>query len=348
VIPAESRLRIFAGFAFAAGLAVVAKFVYFATGSRISPVLCAIAIGILWRNLIGVGAWAQSGLEFTSQTILRIGIALIGLRLTFLVLADTSLVAVPVVIACITVALTVALGLGRLMGVPREMRQLLAAGTAICGATAIIAVAPLLRAKKADVGIALTCIVLFGSLAMMGYPWLAGAVFGNSHLNAGVFLGASIHDTSQVVGASLIYAQQFNAPDAVPIAGLTKFMRTLGLLVVVPLAAWWGSRGESALLETKTGVRQKAIPGFVLFFIGFVILRTLGDHYAGARMADWQAALAFAQGASEWLLLFGMAAVGLGVTFSHLREAGWRPILLSFTAAALTGACGLALSYSLR
>ena len=173
-------------------------------------------------------------------------------------------------------------------------------------------------------------------------------MFGESHLNAGVFLGASIHDTSQVVGASLIYAQQFHAPDAVPIAGLTKFMRTLGLLVLVPLAAWWGSRGESTVIEKRTGIRQAAIPGFVLFFIGFVILRTLGDHYAGAQMPQWQVILAFAQGVSEWLLLIGMAAVGLGVTFSHLREAGWRPILLSFVAATLTGACGLALSYSLR
>jgi len=279
---------------------------------------------------------------------LRIGIALIGLRLTLLVLADTSLVALPVVVASVTVALTVALGLGKLLGVPREMRQLLAAGTAICGCTAVIAVAPLLHARKADVGIALTCVVLFGSIAMIGYPWLAGALFGAAHLNAGVFLGASIHDTSQVVGASLIYAQQFNAPDAVPIAGLTKFMRTLGLLVLVPLAAWWGSRGESARPELKPGIRRQAIPGFVLFFIGFVILRTLGDHYAGAQLPQWQSLLAFAQGVSEWLLLFGMAAVGLGVTFSHLREAGWRPILLSFTAAFATGACGLALSYSLR
>jgi uncharacterized membrane protein YadS len=176
---------------------------------------------------------------------------------------------------------------------------------------------------------------------MMSYPWLAGALFGDSHLNAGVFLGASIHDTSQVVGASLIYAQQFHAPDAVPIAGLTKFMRTLGLLILVPLAAWWGSRGESAVLEKKTGIRQKAIPAFVLFFIGFVILRTLGDNYAGAYTPQWQSALAFAQGVSEWLLLFGMAAVGLGVTFSHLREAGWRPILLSLVAAVLTGATAL-------
>jgi len=311
-------------------------------------VLCAIAIGILWRNLIGIGAWAHPGIELASQTVLRIGIALIGLRLTLPVLADTSLVAVPVVIACVSVALVVALGLGRLLGVPREMRQLLATGTAICGCTAIIAVAPLLRAKRADVGIALTCVVLFGSIAMMTYPWIAGALFGESHLNAGVFLGASIHDTSQVVGASLIYAQQFQAPDAVPIAGLTKFMRTLGLLVMVPLAAWWGSRGESAVLGKRTGIRQQVIPAFVLFFIGFVILRNLGDHYAGTHLAQFQALLAFAQGVSEWLLLFGMAAVGLGVTFSHLREAGWRPILLSFVAALLTGACGLVLSYSFR
>ena len=310
--------------------------------------LCAIAIGILWRNLIGVGAWAHSGLEFAGQTLLRIGIALIGLRLTLLVLADTSLVAVPVVIACVAVALTVALGLGRLLGVPREMRQLLAAGTAICGCTAIIAVAPLLRARKADVGIALTCVVLFGSIAMMSYPWLAGVVFGDAHLNAGVFLGASIHDTSQVVGASLIYAEQFHAPDAVPIAGLTKFMRTLGLLVLVPLAAWWGSRGETTVIEGRTSIRREVIPAFVLFFIGFVILRTLGDQYAGAQLVRWQELLAFAQGVSEWLLLIGMAAVGLGVTFSHLREAGWRPILLSFAAALLTGATGLAVSYSLR
>ncbi len=231
-------------------------------------------------------------------------------------LADTSLVAVPVVIACVTVALTVALGLGRLMGVPQDMRRLLAAGTAICGATAIIAVAPLLRAKKADVGIALTCIVLFGSLAMMSYPWLAGAVFGDSHLNAGVFLGASIHDTSQVVGASLIYAQQFNAPDAVPIAGLTKFMRTLGLLVIVPLAAWLGSRGESAQLEGKTGIRKKAIPAFVLFFICFVILRTLGDHYAGAYMAQWKASARVRAG-----------RVRVAAAVRHGRRRAWRYLL---------------------
>jgi len=332
------------GIAFAVALAIAAKALYHATGSAVSPVLCAIALGILWRNLLGTGAWAEAGIEFAGKQLLRIGIALIGLRLTLLILADVSVAAIPVVLAAVAVALVTALGLGRLLGVGAGMRQLLAAGTAICGCTAIIAVAPAIHARKADVGIALTCVVLFGSLAMVGYPWLAGALFGHDPLSAGMFLGASIHDTSQVVGAALIYAEQFGVADAVPVAGLTKFLRTLGLLVLVPAAAWWGARQSAAeTAGVAAGLGRRAVPVFVLCFVGLVVLRTAGDAWAGAWLPQWQAALGYAQLASEWLLLIGMAAVGLGVTFSHLREAGWRPILLSFIAALATGAAALAM-----
>ena len=204
-------------------------------------------LGILWRNLAGVGAWAEPGLEFAGQTLLRIGIALIGLRLTLALLAGVSLVAVPVVVACIAVALIVTIGLGRLFGVAPGIRQLLAAGTAICGCTAIIAIAPLVRARQQDIGISIACVVLFGSIAMVAYPWLAHALLRRpTWPRPAMFFGASIQDTSQVVGASLIYAQQFDAPDAVAIAGLTKFMRTFGLLVLVPMTAMWMSRSEAA------------------------------------------------------------------------------------------------------
>lgn len=340
------------GLAFAVALAVVAKGLYFISGAAVSAVLCAIVIGILWRNVIGVGAWAEPGLEFASQKLLRIGIALIGLRLTLMVLADVSIIAVPIVAACVTVALATTLGLGRVLGVAPIMRQLLAAGTAICGCTAIIAVAPLLRARKADMSIALTCVVLFGSIAMMGYPWLAGAVFGNAAVPAGMFFGSSIHDTSQVVGAALIYADHFGAPDAVPIAGLTKFLRTLGLLVLVPLASFWTARSEAAQTTGEAlDLRRKAVPLFVIVFIGLVILRTAGDSLAGTSgemFQQWQGILSIGQTASEWLLLCGIAAVGLGVTATHLLDAGWRPICLAFTAAVLTGATGLGLTYWCR
>lgn len=332
------------GLAFAATLAVLGKIASLATDGTVSAVLCAVLAGLLWRNFAGLGARAEPGVEFAAQTLLRAGIALIGLRLTLAVLGEAGLVAVPVVLSCGAVAFAASIGIGRLLGLTPVMRQLLAAGTAICGCTAIIAVAPLLNARKADIGIALSCVVLFGSAAMILYPWIAGALF-DSPATAGVFFGASIHDTSQVVGAALIYADQFGAPEAVPIAGLTKFMRTLGLLLLVPMAAWWGARGALAgPAQLPGGLRRKAMPAFVLFFIGFVMIRTLGDGLVGSGdwLPEWQQFLALANLASEWLLLAGMAAVGLGVTVSHLREAGPRPILLTFLATLLTGLCGLA------
>jgi uncharacterized integral membrane protein (TIGR00698 family) len=230
---------------------------------------------------------------------------------------------------------------GRLFGVGTGLQRLLAAGTAICGCTAIVALAPILRSRQQDVGIAIACVVLFGSLAMVAYPWIAHAYFGEDVGAAGMFFGASIQDTSQVVGAALIYAQQFGAPDAVAVAGLTKFMRTFGLLILVPVTAMWMARSHSRTdPETSADLRASAMPWFVIVFIAFVGLRTAGDVWFDG--PAWQVMLQAANQASEMLLLCGMAAVGLGITLTHLREAGWRPLAVAFLAAAATGATALA------
>jgi len=329
------------GLAFVVALAIAAKGVSLASGGALSSILCAILLGVIWRNVAGIGGWADAGVGFGAQQLLRAGIALIGLRLTFMVLTNISLSAVPVVIACIAVALLAAMAFGKLFGIGSGLQRLLAAGTAICGCTAIIALAPVLRSRQQDVGIAIACVVLFGSAAMVAYPWIAHYYFGEEVAAAGMFFGASIQDTSQVVGAAMIYAQQFDAPDVVAVAGLTKFMRTFGLLVLVPVAAMWMSRNAAAPdAGAASGLRARALPWFVVAFIAFAIVRTAGD----ARLdgAAWRALLEAAQHASEMLLLCGMVAIGLGVTFGHLREAGWRPLAVAFLAAAATGATALA------
>ena len=330
------------GLVFAVLLALGAKAVSLASGGALSAILCAILLGILWRNLAGLGSWADAGVEFAGRALLRLGIALIGLRLTFALLAGVSLVALPVVIACISVALIAALVLGRLFGIEPGVRRLLAAGTAICGCTAIIAVAPVVHARQQDVGISIACIVLFGSIAMVGYPWIAHFFFAGDAAAAGMFFGASVQDTSQVVGAALIYDQQFGEPDVVAVAGLTKFMRTFGLIVLVPAAAMWMMRSEANDGTARPqGLRQGALPWFVIVFIALVFVRTFGDVWVDG--PAWQRTLALAQQASELLLLCGMAAVGLGITFVHLREAGWRPLAVAFLAASATGLTALAL-----
>ncbi len=325
------------GLAFAAMLALAAKGGSLATGGQVSAILLAVVAGILWRNLAGVGAWAEPGLEFASLRLLQIGIALIGLRMTLALLAGVSFVAVPVVIASVSVALIAGVALGRLFGVSPGVRRLLAAGTAICGCTAIIAIAPLVKARQQDIGIAIACVVLFGSLAMIAYPWIAHAMFGTDLAAAAIFFGASIQDTSQVVGASMIYAQQFDAPEAVAVAGLTKFMRTFGLLVLVPAAAMWMARSQAEEDRARPKeLRQSVLPGFVIAFIVLIGVRSAGDVWLDG--PAWQALLGYAQQASELLLLCGMAAVGLGITFAHLRDAGWRPLAVAFLAATATGA----------
>ncbi len=329
------------GLAFAVAIALAAKAGALAAGGRVSAILLAILAGLLWRNLAGIGAWAGPGLEFASLRLLRIGIALIGLRLTFAVLASTSLAAAPIVIGCIAVALLAGVAIGRLVGVSPGIQKLLAAGTAICGCTAIIAVAPIIKARQQDVGVAIACIVLFGSAAMFVYPWVAHAVFGANQDAAAIFFGASIQDTSQVVGAALIYEQQFDAPGTVAVAGLTKFMRTFGLLALVPMAAMWMARAEARGGAVQAhGLRRNALPAFVVWFVVLAGVRTAGDAWLDG--PAWRVLLDAAQQASELLLLCGMAAVGLGITFEHLRESGWRPLAVAFIAAAAMGATALA------
>ena len=112
-------------------LAFAAKGGSLVSGGQVSAILLAVLAGILWRNLAGVGVWAEPGIEFAGLRLLRIGIALIGLRLTLALLAGVSFVALPVDVACISVALITGVGLGRLFRVSPGIQRLLAAGTAI-------------------------------------------------------------------------------------------------------------------------------------------------------------------------------------------------------------------------
>ena len=100
------------------------------------------------------------------------------------------------------------IGIARLLAVPRRLGLLLAIGTAVCGCTAVVAMAPLIRARHAETAFAVTCVVLFGCIAMLFYPWVASHFLAASPVHAGIFLGTAIHDTSQVIGAALIYSQQ--------------------------------------------------------------------------------------------------------------------------------------------
>jgi uncharacterized integral membrane protein (TIGR00698 family) len=311
----------------------------------VSPVLLGIVFGIVWRNLFGLGSGARQGVQWTLDSILRIGIALVGLRLTLSGLAGVGPLAVAVIVACIATALGVSKVVGRMLGLSSVMQRLLAVGSAVCGCTAIVATSPLLRARAAETSVALTCVVLIGSLGMLLYPWLAAVVLPQQMLPVGVFLGSAIHDTSQVVGASLIYAEQHGAPEVVAFASATKLLRNLSIIILVPLMAWPAqARVKSASAEHAASRGKLFLPQFVIWFAIFVLVRTLGDQLlandAHLRTA-WLQAMSASQVVSDLFMTCGMTAVGLSVSTSRMRRVGLRPICAALIIAAATAACSL-------
>jgi uncharacterized integral membrane protein (TIGR00698 family) len=317
----------------------------------LSPVMCAVTLGMLWRNSIGVPAWAKAGLDWAMHRLLRVGIALVGLRLTLSGATAIAATALPVALSCLTVALLAGLGISRLLAVPRRLGVLLAIGTAVCGCTAVVAMSPVIRARHAETAFAVTCVVLFGCIAMLFYPWVAGHFMAASPLHAGIFLGTAIHDTSQVIGAALIYSQQAAAPAALAAASVAKLLRNLSIAVLIPAAAWLVRRedcqSESPAAAAPGAGTPRLVPFFVVAFILFIAVRTAGDALTHGSGSVWPALVNTGYTASDLFLTCGMTAVGLSVSFIDMWRIGWRPLLAGLVVASLVGACSLLLTLSL-
>jgi uncharacterized integral membrane protein (TIGR00698 family) len=327
------------GIAAAAAIAFITLFVseWLGSGlfnlghSPVSPVMLAVLAGVLIRNTVGVDARLERGVAVASCAVLRIGLALVGLRLSVSGLGALGLKALPVVAGCMLTGFLVLPRIARALKLSGALVTLLTVGTTVCGCTAIMAVAPAIRARAEETGYAVTLIVCVGLAGMLLYPVLAHYLFDGDPVAAGIFLGASIHDTSQVVGAALLYSGQYLAPEAMEAATVTKLLRNLTLIAIVPiLAAQFADRATAD--QSGNGARRiiSLLPGFIVAFVAMAILRTIGDGASQAFPAFgsglWAPGLAAASKVSEVLLTIGMAAVGLTVALGGMRRIGWRPL----------------------
>jgi len=354
LVPGANALRqLVPGIVVAAALALLAHFVADSVSDGVaglpkipsSPVLCAVLLGMLWRNTIGVPAACTEGLNLAMHGLLRTGIALVGLKLTLTGATAIAETALPVAVGCILTALIASALIAKVFTVPKRLAVLLAIGTAVCGCTAVVAMSPVIRARHVETFFAVTCVVLFGSIAMVFYPWVAHHFFASSPIHAGIFLGTAIHDTSQVIGSAMIYSQQLAAPDALSAASVAKLLRNLSIVILIPAAAWFMRAERQAAGEQKSSL-SRAVPFFVIAFLLFVLLRTVGDAtFTGAAAAQqWSSFVGAGSSASQLLLTCGMTAVGLSVSFTQMRSVGWRPLAAGFAIATVVGCCSLMLT----
>ncbi|CAD5107440.1 YeiH family protein [Zestomonas carbonaria] len=293
-----------------------------------APVLLLALLLGMSINFLAVDGVCKPGIEFTAREVLRIGVALLGLRITFAQIAELGWHPVLMVVLLVSVTILVSIVAARAMGFNQLFGLLTGGATAICGASAALALAAALPSHPQKEKATLFTVIgvsALSTLAMILYPMLARA-FDLDPLQAGIFLGGTIHDVAQVVGAG--YSMSQETGDS---ATVVKLMRVAMLLPVIVCAAMV-ARASGAEPGAK---RPPLLPWFA---VGFLLLAALNS-------TGWVPSLVQNAGneLSRWCLVIAIAALGMKTQLKELATVGIKPILLMVGETAFLAALVLAM-----
>lgn len=315
------------------------------SGNPISSIFIAIFLGIAIRNTIGLSHLFQKGVSFTTKYALRLGIIFLGLRLSLTEALKLGAWGLPLIIVCIASGLLITLYITKKLGQSRRLGMLIASGTSICGITAIMAISPVLKAKENEVSYAVANITIFGLIGMVLYPYLAHLLFAGDPVKVGLFLGTAVHDTAQVTGSALMYSQMYDMAKVIDVATVTKLTRNLFIIVVIPLVAVMFFKQDKGQTE-ELPKWYRFIPSFVIGFLAFALLRTIGDMtvlnsgsaFGILKPDNWQTFHeSISSFGSTYLLGMAMSAVGLSTDFRMFKGLGFKPFYIGLTAALSVG-----------
>ena len=303
--------------------------------SPISTAMIAILIGMFFGNIFQMRDNFVKGLDFTQKYILKLGIICLGIQLKPFEFLEFGTVAIPLIIICIVSVLIVVKLLVRKFKIPTRMAYLISIGGTVCGTTAIMATAPVIGAKKNEISYAIANITLFGILSMLLYPYFANHYFDAEPMFVGLFLGTSIHETSQVAAAGLIYDQQFNSPETLNVATVTKLIRNTFLVIMIPLFAFLYNRNN---VVKKDYSIIAIFPYFVIGFVAMIIFRNVGDLFFLTPYNElWLDTVKIIKSSSKVFLTMAMAAIGLSTNLKDLKSMGYKPFVVGFIGMATVG-----------
>ncbi len=305
------------GTALAGVVALAATFVSTLHGGP--QLLYALFFGMAFNYFTEEGSRAHSGIDFCGRTVLRLGVGLLGARIT----ADQIIGLGPgkalVVVLAVATTIGFAIACARRLGLTVRQGVLSGGSVAICGASAALAIAAVLpREKNSDrfTLLVVVTVTTLSTIAMVLYPLLARALGLDARL-AGLFLGGTIHDVAQVVGAGYTLGH-----DTGDVATVVKLFRVALLTVVVLIvsAVYRRQRAEAAAAAAEGGARQSLVPWFLWLFVGLVIINSAGVVSAPVRDALGSI--------SRACLVVAIAALGMKTSLRQLADAGWQPLAL--------------------
>ncbi|TWC69717.1 YeiH family protein [Herbaspirillum sp. SJZ099] len=281
-----------------------------------SALTAAIVLGIVLGNTLypRIAAPCGDGVRFSKQTLLRAGIILYGFRLTLQDISHVGLAGVVIDAAMLLSTFGLAWLAGvKLLKLERDAALLIGAGSSICGAAAVMATEPVLRARSEQVTVAISTVVIFGSLAIFLYPLLytlqAEPAWGARLPDFGIYIGSTVHEVAQVLAAARSIDQ--HTADTAVITKMVRVMMLAPFLLMLSMKAGPSCSGQRGKLS---------IPWFAFAFIGVVLLNSLLPLPAAVAQLVLQV--------DTLLLAMAMAALGLTTHLSAIRNAGVKPMIL--------------------
>ena len=279
--------------------------------SAISTLMLAILLGMIVRNTFGVKATWQPGIRFSMRRLLRLAIMLLGFQLSMHQIWQVGGLGFLIVLATLICTFLFTLWLGRQLGVSRKLTELIASGTSICGASAVVATNTVTEGSDEDVAYAIAVITAFGTASVLLYP-LAASFMGMPASAYGLWTGSSIHEIAQVVAAAF----QGGAVSA-QYGAISKLSRVMLLAPVVFTMGMVATRRQGGAGNAQSKV---PVPWFLLGFLAMILVNS-----SGVLSAAWTARLVLV---NQFLLALALAAMGLETSVHKLRAAGLRPFLL--------------------
>ena len=262
-----------------------------------------------------------------TKNFLKIGVALIGIKISFFEFYNYASISFFIIVLNFVLIFILIKVLNSFLDSNKGMINLLGIGSAVCGITAIMAASSVMNNKKNDITCAVAVITLIGTLSVFFSPFFANLIFEQEQIKAGILLGATIHDTSQVTAAGTIFqniygdAQSFNSTIS------TKLLRNSFLIILIPLLAFYFSSQEQ-----KNKLKFfNLLPPFIIFFMLLAVFRSIVDATIEVSMlSNWEKIVSFVSTVSKYLILFALFGLGSSISINDLKGFGFKPFLVGF------------------
>ena len=296
-----------------------------------SPLILGILLGMLYANSLRnhlPETWVP-GILFCSKQLLRAGIVLYGFRLTFQSVAAIGAPAIGIDAAVVAGTLLLGVLLGRALKMDRDLALLTSTGSAICGAAAVLGAEPVVKCEGYKTAIAVSTVVIFGTLSMFLYPvmYRTGMLNGMTDTEVAVYTGSTLHEVAHVAGAG----NAMDPTDALGIAGTATITKMIRVMLLAPVLVIMGFvlAGRRKKSGGETGKRRIAVPWFAFGFIGVIGLNSLLQSLCGVETVREIPLNGTIEYVDTFMLTMAMTALGTETSLDKFRQAGARPFVLA-------------------